>query len=357
LTRIETLGYPIVIDSAVEPHLSAFAQARGTRRAVILADANVARRAKSLAAALSDCGPVAVETFTLGERRKTLRTFGRALRALAAARADRATLVVGVGGGVASDVFGFAAAAYMRGVPYATVSTTLVGMADASVGGKTGVDLPEGKNLAGVFRDPVAVFCDLGALETLPARELREGLAEVVKAAIIAGEEPFARLESLARRPLREWPWEDVIAQALALKCDVVSRDREERGLREVLNLGHTFGHAIELVSGYRVSHGSAVSAGICAAGALALETGRFSPDGQERVVGLLTALKLPAGFAGFRPGSLVRAMRADKKTRDGEVRFVVPRAIGEVETGVTAPGRVIKEVLTQVSTRSRNER
>jgi len=134
------------------------------------------------------------------------------LNALAAAGADRETLVIGVGGGVAGDLFGFAAATYMRGVPFVNVATSLVAMVDASIGGKTGVDLGAGKNLAGAFRDPLAVFCDVGSLATLPEKHLREGLAELVKHGIIEGNEAFEALETLAPHPLRKWPWETVVA-------------------------------------------------------------------------------------------------------------------------------------------------
>ncbi len=207
--------------------------------------------------------------------------------------------------------------------------------------------------MAGVFRDPVGVFCDLASLETLPARALREGLAEIVKAAIIAGPAPFAGLEAIAPEPLRDWPWEDVVEDAVLLKCDIVARDREEHGVRELLNLGHTFGHAIEHASGYRVSHGAAVAIGLRAAGMLAIETGRFSEAEEERVYALLRLLKLPVTIdAALAPSDVLRAMQIDKKTRDGEVRFVLPRAIGDVESGVTAPARTVRGVLAGLSAR-----
>ena len=344
MTQLDQLGYPIVIDDGVAAHVAAFAERRGYRTAIVLADANVALRAKRVARALG--AKTQVLEFALGERRKTLRTLERVLEALAAAGAERRTLIVGVGGGVAGDLFGFAAATYMRGVAFVNVATSLVAMVDAAIGGKTGVDLRAGKNLAGVFRDPAAVFCDIGALATLPERHMREGLAEVLKHAIIEGDEVFDSLETLAPHALTKWPWETVVAQSLGVKAAIVSEDRLEAGVREALNLGHTFGHAYEVVSAYRISHGNAVAVGLRAAGLLALRTGRFSATEHLRVLSLLALLRLPMIGPGDDATALLAAMGADKKTRDGKLRFVVPRALGDVEFGVTVPARTVRAVL-----------
>ena len=348
MTRIDDLGYPITIDRDVAPHVGRFVRERGRPRAIVLCDRNVAGRAAQIARAI---GPkTIVLDFALGERRKTLRTVEAVLGALAAAGADRTTLLVGVGGGVAGDLFGFVAATYMRGVPFANVATSLVAMVDASVGGKTGVDLPAGKNLAGVFRDPVAVFCDTGALATLSERHMREGLAELVKHGIIEGDETFDALETLAPHPLRKWPWETVVADSLRIKAMIVSDDKHERGAREILNLGHTFGHAIERVSNYRTTHGNAVSIGLRAAGLLALRTGRFSAEEHLRVLSLLTLLRLPLVAPSNDVDALIAAMTNDKKTRSGTLRFVLPRTIGDVEYGVTVPTRSLRTVLGRMS-------
>jgi 3-dehydroquinate synthase len=347
MIRLDDLGYPITIDRDVARAVAAHLKARGKPRAIVLADRNVATRAAAIAKAIG--GKTPVLAFALGERRKTLRTVETVLDALAAAGADRATTVVGVGGGVAGDLFGFAAATYMRGVPFVNVATSLVAMVDASIGGKTGVDLRAGKNLAGAFRDPSAVFCDVGALDSLSERHLREGLAEVVKHGIIEGDETFDALETLAPHPLRKWPWETVVADSLRIKAMVVADDRLEAGAREVLNLGHTFGHAIEAVTNYRVSHGSAVSVGLRAAGLLALRTGRFSAEEHLRVLSLLTLLRLPLVAPTDDADALLAAMANDKKTRAGTLRFVVPRTLGDVEFGVTAPARAVRSVLARV--------
>jgi 3-dehydroquinate synthase len=347
MTRFDDLGYPIVIDADAAPHVGAFLRERGYARAVVLADANLAGRAKRIARAAGARAPVLA--FPLGERRKRLRTVERVLDALAAAGADRKTLAIGVGGGVAGDLFGFAAAIYMRGIPFVNVATSLVAMVDAAVGGKTGVDLGAGKNLAGVFKDPVAVFCDIEALQTLPERQLREGLAELVKHGIIEGNEVFEALETLAPHSLRKWPWETVVSDSLRIKAGLVGDDRLEAGSREILNLGHTFAHAIERVSSYRTSHGAAVSIGLRAAGLLALRTGRFSAHEHLRVLSLLALLRLPLVAPVEDADALLSAMANDKKTRAGTLRFVLPRTIGDVEYGVTVPTRSVRAVLQRV--------
>jgi 3-dehydroquinate synthase len=349
--RIDVLSYPIVVEDDVVPQGSAFVRERGCKHVVVLADQNVRTRAEFLARALRRIPKVAasVHAFALGERRKTLRTASAVLDALAQAGADRTSLVIGVGGGVAGDLFGFVAGVYMRGVPFINVATSLTAMVDASVGGKTGVDCAAGKNMIGVFRDPIAVFCDVGSLRTLPEKQLRQGLAELVKHGIIEGGESFESLEVLAAHPLRKWPWENVIADSLRIKAMIVNDDRLEAGLRESLNLGHTFAHAIERVSAYRVSHGDAVAMGLRAAGLLALRSGRFSASEHLRVLSLLTLLRLPL-IAPYRDEeSIVEAMSADKKTRGGTPRFVLPRGIGDVEYGVSAAPRTLRTVLRRM--------
>ncbi len=348
MIAIEDLPYPVVVANDVREPLAAFVRARGRPRAIVVADRRVRARAETLAGALGKTVPVL--DFALGERRKTLRTVELVQGALAAAGADRETLVIGVGGGVAGDLFGFAAATYMRGVSFVNVATSLVAMVDASVGGKTGVDLPAGKNLSGAFRDPQAVFCDVGSLATLPDRYLREGLAELVKHGIIEGDAVFDSLETLAPHPLRKWPWETVVVDSLRIKAMFVNDDRLEAGSREILNLGHTFGHAIERVTNYRTSHGAAVSVGLRAAGLLALKTGRFSGEEHLRVLSLLALLRLPLATPECDTDELIAAMANDKKTRAGKLRFVLPRAIGDVEYGVGVAARPLRAVLERVS-------
>lgn len=336
-------GYPIVIADDAIPTVARLLRARGGSF-VVLSDeqprvAAIARRIR---------GPIARYVFALGERRKRLATVERVLDALAAAGAERTTTVVGVGGGVASDLFGFAASLYMRGVPYVHVATSLVAMADAAIGGKTGVDLDAGKNLAGTLRDPVGVFAQIGALRTLPLRSLREGLAEVVKAAIIAGGEFFESLEELAAHRFAAWPWPEVVAAAVEVKRGIVERDHDERGERALLNLGHTFGHAFERASDYRITHGAGVALGLRAAGILAMRLGRFSEREHLRVLTLLSLLRMPLRTS-VTPQAALSAMTHDKKRRDGRLRFVLPNRIGDVAYGVEAPRGDVLETLREM--------
>lgn len=284
----------------------------------------------------------------LGEARKHLRTLERVHDALLAAGAARDTLIVGIGGGIASDLFGFAAATYMRGVPYVHVATTLVAMVDAAVGGKTGVDVRSGKNIVGTFTDPVAVFAHVDALQTLPYRSIREGLAEVVKAAIIEGGEFYDSIETLAPHDFWRWPWLEIVAEAIKVKTMIVADDRTEAGMRELLNLGHTFGHALETASGYRTSHGAGVALGLRAAGLLALRTGRFSEEEHLRVLATIALLRMPLRTS-VDADAAFAAMQSDKKKRRGKLRFVLPRAIGDVEYGVETSERNVRAVLAQL--------
>ncbi len=342
----EDLGYPIVIGESLTPTLSAFAR-RNDRPSVVLCDANreVVAVAREAAGAL---GSPPVLAFALGERRKRFTTLERVLDELARAGVERTGLVLGVGGGVASDLFGFAAAIYMRGVRYAHLATSLVAMVDAAIGGKTGIDLRAGKNLAGSFRDPVAVFCDVRALGTLPARAVREGLAEIVKAAIIEGGDFFDGLEELAAHPLSRWPWTSVIDEAVKVKTMTVADDRLEAGTRELLNLGHTFAHAIERASAYRTPHGAAVAVGLRGAGLLALRTGRFTEAEHLRVLTVLALLGLPL-CTQLDADDILASMRSDKKRRGGRLRFVLPRAIGDVEYGVQCSQPSVRAVLDRL--------
>jgi 3-dehydroquinate synthase len=342
----DDLGYPIVVGEDARSEVAAFARKAG-RRTVVLCDANraVAATARGIAAA---AGAGAPHAFVLGERRKRLSTVERVLEAMSAAGVERDALVIGVGGGVASDVFGFACATYMRGVAYAHVATTLVAMVDAAIGGKTGVNLRDGKNLAGSFRDPAGVFCDVATLGTLSEAGLREGLAEIVKAAIIEGGDLFDWLEELSPHPLARWPWAALVAEAVKVKTMSVADDRLESGARQVLNLGHTFAHAIERASGYRITHGQAVALGLRAAGLLALRTGRFSEAEHLRVLTLLALFGLPL-HTSLNADAMLAAMRHDKKARAGRQRFVLPRAIGDVEYGVECAGASVRAVLRRL--------
>lgn len=271
-----------------------------------------------------------------GERAKTLTTVRRIYEALLDARIDRRGAVVALGGGVIGDTAGFAAATYMRGIDYYQVPTTLLAQVDASVGGKTGVDLPRGKNLVGAFHQPRAVIIDTLTLKTLPARELRSGLAEVVKHGIIYDRQFFRFLDEQAAELLerRERPTVEAIRRSVEIKRDVVQLDERESGLRAILNYGHTVAHAIETLSGYgKYRHGEASAIGMVTEALLAEREG-IAPTGLARQIAVtLAKMRLPVTMdPGLGTEDMVRAIELDKKTMGGRLRLALPRELGRCE-------------------------
>jgi 3-dehydroquinate synthase len=271
-----------------------------------------------------------------GEAHKTFANVGRALEALAQLGATRDACVVALGGGVVGDLAGFSAACWMRGIDFVQMPTTLLAMVDSSVGGKTGVNLPAGKNLVGAFHQPRAVVADTSTLATLPDREYRAGLAEVVKGAAIGDPAFFAWLEQHAaalnaREPA---PLIDAIARKVSYKAGVVARDETEQGERALLNLGHTFGHALETAGKYKVLlHGEGVAIGMLLAARLSERLGMGEPADTARLQRLLTSLGLPTAIpAGMDPEQLLALMRLDKKNLAGTLRLILWRGIGRAE-------------------------
>lgn len=268
--------------------------------------------------------------FPAGEASKNLEVYGRVLAFLAEKRLTRGDILVALGGGVVGDLGGFAAATYQRGIRFVQLPTTLLSAVDSSVGGKTAVDLPVGKNMVGCFYQPSLVLCDPETLTTLPETVFQDGCAEVVKCAVLSGEDFFASLE---RTPIRDQV-EDVIARCVTLKRDVVAEDEFDTGARRLLNLGHSVGHAIELCSAYTVSHGSAVARGLAIIAAAAAGKGYCTLETASRVKALLERHGL-ATASPFDAQSLFAASFADKKREGDKLRLVVPYAIGDcrVET------------------------
>jgi 3-dehydroquinate synthase len=271
-----------------------------------------------------------------GEQEKTLARFGELMDALAALGASRDVTVIALGGGVVGDLAGFAAASWMRGVRFVQVPTTLLAMVDSSVGGKTAVDLPHGKNLVGAFHQPSSVIADTNTLSTLPDRELRAGLAEVVKYGAIVDADFFAWLEAhtdalLARDSAS---LEQAIAVSCRHKAGIVVRDETEQGERMLLNFGHSFGHAIETEQGYGgLLHGEAVAVGMVLAAKLSARLGRASAADAERLVGLLDRLGLPTTVPeNLSAAALLERMRLDKKAVSGALRLILWRGIGQAE-------------------------
>jgi len=270
------------------------------------------------------------------ESAKNLRTVESLARALVNAGADRKSLLVAVGGGVVGDVAGFVAASYLRGVALVHVPTTVVAQVDSSIGGKTGVNLPEGKNLVGAFYPPRLVLTDPEVLRTLPGREFRGGLAEIVKHAVIADARMFAYLErNIERLKQRDRKaLEELIPGNVEIKARVVSRDERESGLREILNFGHTFAHALESVTNYRrYQHGEAVAWGMMAAALLGHEIGTTPANDASRIVSLVRRLAPLPPWPAVPGKRLVEAMGSDKKTRSGNLRFVLTPRIGKAAT------------------------
>lgn len=283
------------------------------------------------------------------ERAKRLATVERIARRLLRAGADRGAVLVAAGGGVVGDVAGFTAAAYQRGVRVVQVPTTLVAQVDAAIGGKTGVNLPEGKNQLGAFWPPALVAVEPALLASLPRREFRSGLYEVAKCGVIADRALFAFLERRLPALLRREPraLERAIFSAARVKARIVSRDEREGGLRRVLNFGHTLGHALEAATGYRrFLHGEAVGWGMLAATEIARRMDRISEGDAGRVARLVRRIGPLPAMPRLAPQRLAALLRGDKKTRAGRVRFVLPRGIGRVEVRDDVPPRLVRAVL-----------
>ena len=278
---------------------------------------------------------VAVFDFPAGEESKKIGTLEMIYRAVVRNGLDRKSVIVALGGGVVGDIAGFAAATYMRGISYIQIPTTLLAMVDSSVGGKTAIDLTEGKNLVGAFWQPMAVIADPTTLSSLPHREINCGLAEVVKYGVIMDniffeflEKNSGKIKSLDMHILTY-----IIAKCCELKAQIVSGDeREESGLRAILNLGHTFGHAIETVTEFgKFHHGEAVSIGMEMAAKFAVLQGMMKEDDAKRITALLREFSLPVENPGIEPEKLVSAMKKDKKNSGGKIKLILPSKIGSV--------------------------
>ena len=285
-----------------------------------------------------------------GETAKTLASYERLCRALARARLERAGLLVAVGGGTVGDVAGFAAATYLRGIRVLHVPTTLMAQVDSAIGGKTGVNLPEGKNLVGAFHQPALVITDPALLSTLPEREFRSGIFEVIKYAVLGDRHLFDYLEhrmaALRERERSALDW--VIPRCIGLKAQIVSRDERDAGPREGLNLGHTFGHALESLTGYRrFLHGEAVGWGLIAAARLAESIGWLGEEEARRIEALVREAGPLPPLPRIPPARWLAAMRGDKKVRAGRLRFILPHEIGQVRAAENAPARALAVVLS----------
>jgi len=336
--ELGTRRYPIFIGAGVMESTEEFARAIPARDVLLVTNTTVGPLyADRLTAALAPRRCVEV-SLPDGEVHKTLANVTRMLDVLIANRFARDCCVVALGGGVVGDMAGFAAACYQRGVPFVQVPTTLLAQVDSSVGGKTGVNHPGGKNLIGAFHQPSAVFADTNTLNTLPDRELRAGLAEVIKYGLIVDQAFFDWLEGHADRLLARDPaaLAHAIKRSCEIKAEIVARDEREHGDRALLNLGHTFGHAIESATNYSSwLHGEAVGAGMLLAADMSERLGWVSAADVSRVERILRKFGLPVDVSALSAGTLAEKMKIDKKVAAGRIRLVLLKAIGKsVVTG-----------------------
>ena len=336
--QLGTRGYPIFIGAGVMEQKEELARAIPARDVLLVTNTTVGPLyAERLTAALAPRRCIEV-SLPDGEVHKTLANVTRMLDVLIANRFARDCCVVALGGGVVGDMAGFAAACYQRGVPFVQVPTTLLAQVDSSVGGKTGVNHPGGKNLIGAFHQPSAVFADTNTLNTLPDRELRAGLAEVIKYGLIVDQVFFGWLEEHAEQLLARDPatLTHAIRRSCEIKAEIVARDEREQGDRALLNLGHTFGHAIESATQYSGwLHGEAVGAGMLLAADMSERLGWVSAGDVSRVERILRKFGLPIDVSALPAATLAEKMKIDKKVAAGRIRLVLLKAIGKsVVTG-----------------------
>ncbi|HNN90665.1 MAG TPA: 3-dehydroquinate synthase [Pseudomonadota bacterium] len=364
-------SYPVWLGSglldqvgAVVATLRAGGHKLGSRVLVVSDDHVEPLYAPRLTASLSAAG-LSVSTFVMpaGEGNKRLTSVGHIYDACVRTRLDRESLLVALGGGVVGDVVGFAAATYLRGLPLLQVPTTLLSMTDSSIGGKVGVDLPQGKNLVGAFKQPVGVVIDVGCLATLPVAELRAGVAEIVKAALLTGGESLTTLHALADAvAARGWAsdavqslLQEALSQALECKRRIVAADPFEDGERALLNLGHTFGHALEAWTQYSLRHGEAVALGLLCAARLSAARGLCSPSLVAQVVSLLQRLGLPTRLPSIATlaaaQEVMASMQHDKKRSADRLRFILLPQPGQATIVSDVSESEVLNVLVQLST------
>ncbi|AMV28284.1 3-dehydroquinate synthase [Gemmata sp. SH-PL17] len=347
-------SYDIVITPGDPAGIGPFVRSalRKASTALVVCDANTQAHGRAVEATLTAAGlRTGFATVPAGEPSKCMEQLAKLYDALYDLAADRSTAVVAVGGGVIGDLAGFAAASYNRGLPLVMVPTTSLSMVDSSVGGKTGINHPKGKNLIGAFHQPAGVWIDLSYLDTLPEREFLSGLAEVVKYGVILDAEFFAYLEANAAAVRARTPQAlaHIVSRSCRLKADVVEKDEHETtGLRAILNYGHTFAHAFETCGGYgSLLHGEAVSIGMECAARLAQKMELIGADFVGRQTKLLQALALPiVPPAQWPTDEFIAVMRRDKKAVGGQMRFILPTQLGAVKLFDNVPEPLVRDVL-----------
>ncbi len=347
-------AYPVLVGPGALLELPRTLREKAVTSAAVVSDQNVAAEwGEAVVAGLTGVGIRAeLSAVQPGEQAKSMSELGRVLAFLEAFGLDRRGVVVALGGGTVGDLAGFAAAVWLRGVRYVQVPTTLLAMIDSSVGGKTGVNTERRKNSIGAIWQPLAVFSDLTTLRTLPAGDYLAAFGEIIKYAVSLDRDLALTLtrQSAALREREPAVLESVVTRSVELKAKVVGADERESGPREVLNYGHTVGHALEVASGFSAVHGRAVALGMQAAARLAVECGRCGPSVVKAQDELLAAFGLPGELPAVNEAEVLAALPRDKKVRDGEIRWVLPRELGKVEVGVKVPpaaaAKVVHELL-----------
>jgi len=359
--ELSTHPYPIVIGDGALGSLGAQVQAQGFKAGTkVLVVTNPVVNSHYGATALASLRAAGYDAHLLeidaGEDQKTPATVALIHDAAFAQKLERGSLIVALGGGVVGDMAGFAAASWLRGIAVVQVPTTLLAMVDAAIGGKTGVNHPGGKNLIGAFHQPRLVLIDPQCLATLPPREFRAGMAEVIKYGVIGDGALFADLEAAGKRlaAMDQLPptlLQQILERSAAAKAKVVAADEREGGLRAILNYGHTLGHVVEALCGYGTYlHGEAVAIGMVAAGELSLELGLWSADDQRRQRQVIAAAGLPVRWPELQAEAVLACLQGDKKVRDGRVRFVLPTALGAVEIRDDVSGPQVLAALQRCS-------
>ncbi|HEY9689298.1 MAG TPA: 3-dehydroquinate synthase [Coleofasciculaceae cyanobacterium] len=349
-------AYDIAIGAGLLDHVGDWMRDRSTQtnpKVLLVSNPQIFKRYGERTIASLQAAGYQVKTCILpaGERYKTPRSLQKIYDAALEFRLERSSLMVALGGGVIGDMTGFAAATWLRGIAFVQVPTSLLAMVDAAIGGKTGINHPRGKNLIGAFHQPRLVLIDPDVLATLPVRELRAGMAEVIKYGVIWDAALFERLEAAPRldrfaaiQPLLS----EILQRSCQAKADVVAQDEKEGGLRAILNYGHTIGHAVESLTNYRVvNHGEAVAIGMVAAAELSTALGRWDAANSARQLALIQKTALPDRIPGvLEPAAIADSLLLDKKVKDGKVRFILPTQIGTVELVDRVPAEVLQRVL-----------
>lgn len=341
--------YPIHIGAgALERLPEVLASARPTRILVVTNTTVGPLYGAAIQALGAAVAPTALVALPDGEQHKDWPGIAAVLEALVALGADRRSLILALGGGVVGDMAGFAASIYMRGIRFVQLPTTLLAQVDSSVGGKTGINLAAGKNLVGAFHQPIAVLADMVTLKTLPTRELSAGLAEVLKHGVLADAGYFAQTEAALERlrALEPAALAAAVEGSCRIKAAIVARDERESGERALLNLGHTFGHAIETLAGYGTwLHGEAVGCGLCLAADLSRRLGMLDAAEAGRIEAAVTRAGLPTRIPGLGLDAAIAAMRGDKKSESGQIRFILIERIGRAVQR-TVPDEALRATL-----------